>query len=222
MRIMTEAALAGRRRSDKALAELLDVDAERVEALGAGPWAIFRQGAAALLSEDIWRDQTADRVLACIGDLIADQGESYGEPLRCYAASDCIPVRLPGYEEPAYFAGFARTNPIAARELSRAAEILHSLPDWEWIHNFIGSVVITGPPGEQHVSSSQQNVPGTIFTQSFHTIEHAAETVIHESAHTTFNLAIAGIGVLDDVLRDTALYYSPCVPASAARTTTES
>lgn len=140
--------------------------------------------------------------------LLCNDNERQDQP-AVFQAAKCFSFSLPGFEEDAYFAGFSdqETTPAV---IESAIPILQATSEWEWISRFTGALIEIGPPGELHLSYSLLTVPGTIFSQGFETHEIAAETLVHEAAHSTFNLALEGIDQgLEKIHALKDGYYSP-------------
>jgi hypothetical protein len=197
----------GRTRWSRKLGSLLERDTAEIEALAPTKWALLNQATAALTSEDVWRQHHAPDIEQWIGGPFAWASDPGPAPFDVYRHTDCVSFTLPNYEEPGYFAGFAKAN--IPPHWSAAPALLRPLRDWEWLRRFVGCVVVTGPFATPHLSSSQRNMPGTIFSLDASSSAHAAEVLVHEGGHTTFNLALEGLGVIHDLLTSPRSYYSP-------------
>lgn len=197
----------GKKISDDRASKVID---RNIGELKCYNWSLLHQYASSLCCKQIWEigvGHDIEKSLSSVGNKLIDESSSI---IRIFDSDECLPIIHDGYNEHGYFSGFSsEISDIRKSEFKNGLSILNSWLDWKWILDLIGSIIILPEANGSHLSYSQRDLPGTIFSQPVPNGIYAGEVLIHESLHTAFNLVLVGLEIEEVVLNSKKVVYSP-------------
>lgn len=206
MDLISKSVNMGHENISKKIGSILDIPYADIESLDSFKWSLCNQGVAALQDSNIWNGKYGQNIHYFLKNLESTKNVS---KYKVFDSNECIKVILPGYEEPGYCAIGSKGDRNNAF-IEEGYELILSTGYYDWLDKVFGCLILTGEPeSNYHISSSQRDTPGTIYSQRFRSINEAAEVIVHESAHSALNLIFEGTGEMKSILTSNREYFSP-------------